>query len=272
MDGEKVGILVYADDVVLLAENEEELQQLLHELHLWCATNRLEININKSKVMHFRNSSKPHTTMIFQCGPKILEIVNQYLNLGLILTEHLDYAIIAKQVANSASRALGLFITKFKTAGVLPFSTFTKLYNSTVMSIISYGASVWGCKRFSCVSAMQNRALRFFLDVGRYTQNAAVQGDTGWDSVYQKQWSCIMSQRCRIKKKNMEQSRLNHKIYRWSVSLGNFRHKNWAHRIKVMMENGNIGDIFGQVSRNINKAYIMRHINEHIKTQENATS
>ena len=65
MDGEKIGILVYADDVVLLAENEEELQQLLHELHLWCATNRLEININKSKVMHFRNSSKPHTTMIF---------------------------------------------------------------------------------------------------------------------------------------------------------------------------------------------------------------
>ena len=37
------------------------------------------------------------------------------------------------------------------------------------------------------------------------------------------------------------------------------------------MENGNIGDIFGQVSRNINKAYIMRHINEHIKRQENAT-
>ena len=137
------------------------------------------------------------------------------------------------------------------------------------MSIISYGASVWGCKRFSCVSAVQNRALRSFLGVGRYTPNAAVQGDTGWGSAYQKQRPCIMNQWCRIK--NMEQSRLNHKIYRLSVNHGNFRHKNWAHRIKVMMENGNIGDIFGQVSWNINKAYIMRHINEHIKTQENAT-
>ena len=28
--GGKEGLLVYADDVVLLAENEEELQQLLH--------------------------------------------------------------------------------------------------------------------------------------------------------------------------------------------------------------------------------------------------
>ena len=30
---------------------------------------------------------------------------------------------------------------------------------------------------------MQNRALRFFLGVGRYTPNAAVNGDTGWDSI-----------------------------------------------------------------------------------------
>ena len=32
INGENIGILVYADDVVLLADNEEELQQLLHEL------------------------------------------------------------------------------------------------------------------------------------------------------------------------------------------------------------------------------------------------
>ena len=75
---------------------------------------------------------------------------------------------MAKQVANLASRALGLLITKFKTAGGLLFSTFTKLYNSTVLSVINYGASIWGCRQFSFVKAEQNRALRFFLGVGRY--------------------------------------------------------------------------------------------------------
>ena len=62
----------------------------------------------------------------------------------------------------------------------LPFSTFTKLYNSTVLSKINYGASIWGCRRFACIKAVQNRALIFFLGVGRYTPNAAVNGDTGW--------------------------------------------------------------------------------------------
>ena len=106
IDGEKVGMLVYADDIVLLAENEEELQQLLHELNLWCENNKLEVNASKSKVIHFRIPSKPRTNVVFRC--------RQYLYLGLLLTENLDYGIMAKHVANSASRALGLLITKFE--------------------------------------------------------------------------------------------------------------------------------------------------------------
>ena len=105
--------------------------------------------------------------------------------LGLLLTEHLDYSKMAKHVTNSASRALGLLMTKFKTAGGLPFAKYTKLYNSTVLStsIINYGASIWGLRGFTCIKAVQNRALRFFLGVGRYTPYAAVNGDTGWDSI-----------------------------------------------------------------------------------------
>ena len=35
-DGEKVGILLYADDIVLIAENESDLQLLLDVLNIWC--------------------------------------------------------------------------------------------------------------------------------------------------------------------------------------------------------------------------------------------
>ena len=114
---------------------------------------------------------------------------------------------------------------------------------------------------------MQNRALRFFLGVGRYTPNAAVNGDTGWDAVFQKQWQCVMSQWCRIKV--MDQSRLYHRIHQWSVNHGNFRSKNWPYRIKQMMDESNVGDLFSIGSENINKTFITNRINEHIKTQDN---
>ena len=58
---------------------------------------------------------------------------------------------MTKHVANSAGRALGLVIAKFKSAGGLPFSTFTKLYDIMVWSIIDYGALVWGFRSFSCI-------------------------------------------------------------------------------------------------------------------------
>ena len=32
----------------------------------------------------------------------------------------------------------------------------------------------------SCINAIQNRAMRFFLGVGKYTPVAALQGEMGW--------------------------------------------------------------------------------------------
>ena len=114
VNGEKVGILAYADDVVLLTENENELQVLMNKQNIWHEHNKLKVNISKCKVIHFRAQSKPRTIVEFRCGQNMLETVNKYVYLGLLLTEHLDYTKMSKQVANSASRALGLLITKFK--------------------------------------------------------------------------------------------------------------------------------------------------------------
>ena len=65
--------------------------------------------------------------------------------------------------------------------GGMPFDVFTKLFDSLVWPIISYGAAIWGSKSFSCINAVQNRARRFFLGVGKYTPTAAVFGEMAWE-------------------------------------------------------------------------------------------
>ena len=53
--GEKnVSALLYADDIVLLAKSERDLQTLLDKLHDWCNRWRVLINTDKSKCVHFR--------------------------------------------------------------------------------------------------------------------------------------------------------------------------------------------------------------------------
>ena len=129
-----------------------------------------------------------------------MKTVDKYTYLGLVLTEHLDYQIMAKHVAAAANRALGLLISKHKSFGGFPFRTFSKLYDSTVWSTISYGAAVWGDKNFSCVNAVQNKTIRFFMGVGRYTPNTAIIGDSGWIPANIKQWNSVSNQWCRLKK------------------------------------------------------------------------
>ena len=57
IDSEKVAIMLYADDLVLLAESEQDLQLILNEVHEWCKRNKLNINQDKSNVVHFRAPS-----------------------------------------------------------------------------------------------------------------------------------------------------------------------------------------------------------------------
>ena len=90
-----------------------------------------------------------------------------------------------KLVAQSTDWVFGLLIAKCKSAGGIPYDVFTKLYDSMVWRVIAYGAAVWGDKAYSCINAVQNRAMGFFLGVGKYTSNAAVSGDMGCHSLVQ---------------------------------------------------------------------------------------
>ena len=139
---ENVCLMLYADDVVLLAESEADLQLLLNSLNDWCGRNDMTVNMAKSNVVHFRPKSLSKTDAMFSCGDGIISVADRYTYLGVVLSEHLDYNIMVKHVAQSASRALGLLIAKCKTIGGVPYNVFTKLYDSVVWPVISYSSSI----------------------------------------------------------------------------------------------------------------------------------
>ena len=229
-DEDKVCILMYADDIVLLAETERDLQILLTALHDWCITNDMIINCSKSNIVHFRNPSVSKTNFEFKCGESVLCIVDRYTYLGLMLSEHLDFELTAKSVAQSASRALGLLLSKCKLAGGLPFNVYTKLYDSVVYPVISYGASIWGYKSYSCINAVHNRAMRFFLGVGKYTPVAVLEREMGWEPSINKQWACIGRHFVRISKTPI--SRINKRVALWAYSKASRSCRNWFYKIR----------------------------------------
>ena len=71
MGDEEVCILLYADDIVLLADNKQNLQVLLNTLNEWCNRNDLSINVSKSNIVHFRFESVPKSFFLFICGDHV---------------------------------------------------------------------------------------------------------------------------------------------------------------------------------------------------------
>ena len=236
--GEKVTALLYADDLALVASSEHDLQILLNELNDWCTQNNLTINQKKSNIVHFRPTDERKSEFTFRCGDKILDIVPQYIYLGLLLTEDMCYEKMSKHVCKVANRALGLVIAKSKVFGGFNFETFSKLYDSMVWSVINYGASVWGTRQFTCINSIQLRAARYFMGVGRYTPNAAVQGDCGWKPTVVRQWSTVLNQWQRLK--SMDINRINYKVFEWCERNGNQRCKNWNFQINTMLRDADI--------------------------------
>ena len=65
IDNDIVCVLLYADDIVLLSENEQDLQILLTNLNDWCNKNDMDIDNSKSNVIHIRTESVPRSNIVF---------------------------------------------------------------------------------------------------------------------------------------------------------------------------------------------------------------
>ena len=87
--GIKVGmdnmhVLLFADDMVLVANNEEELQHLVEKVKVFCNKWLLEVNVNKTKVVVVSKDGKE--TAKVKYGQSELEYVPKYCYLGMLFS------------------------------------------------------------------------------------------------------------------------------------------------------------------------------------------
>ena len=72
--------LLYADDLVIFAGNENDLQFLLNALSSWCCNWGMFINIDKSAVIHFRPKNQTQRNIHFYIKDKEIPMATEYRN------------------------------------------------------------------------------------------------------------------------------------------------------------------------------------------------
>ena len=112
-----ISILLFADDIVLISENENDLQILLDKVfecsYKWkiklCSYKwKIKFNAKKSNVIHFRHDEK--TSVSFNIGRDYVNNVSQCKYLGIELNEFMDFDVTADNLARAGNRALGAII------------------------------------------------------------------------------------------------------------------------------------------------------------------
>ncbi len=142
IDGYRISILLYADDIVLLGETEKDLEKMLDSVYKWSKKYKIKFNVRKSNIVHFRNQRVPRSAYNFQLGEMVLCTFEQYKDLGIVLNEFVDFNITTKVLSDIANRALVSIINKYKVINGLSYYTYTRLFQSSVCPILDYGSEI----------------------------------------------------------------------------------------------------------------------------------
>ena len=230
-DANTVCCFTYADDVLLLAETEEDMQDLLNFVHEWCRKWRLIINFSKTNAMHFRNKGKARSNFEFKIGDQLLQYTSVYRYLGVHLNEHLDFAVTAEILAKAGGRALGAVISKIHSYKDVGYNTYSQLFNSCVVPVLDYCSGVWSFKYNEKSDMIQNRAIRYFMGVHRFAPILAITGDMGW--IVSSDRHCVNILRFWNRLVNMQESRITRKVFEYDYGFSG--DKNWCSYVKVIL-------------------------------------
>ena len=129
--------LMFADDIVVFAESEVQLNRALEVVNKWCCKWKMKINVSKSGVIHFRDKKQiKRCKEVFRIGEEVIQMVAEYKYLGVINDESLKGDTMMESVMENSRKALYGVNRLIRGLGNVGWEMFTKLYMSYVRSSI----------------------------------------------------------------------------------------------------------------------------------------
>ena len=144
----KFKFLMYADDTTIYfnledfpIENREVLiNNELEKVNKWLKLNKLAVNVDKTKSMLF-HKRRPVTPIQFSMNNRIIDVVQHFNYLGIMLDADMSWKIHVAMVRNKLSRINGIL---HRLKYIYPQNILITLYKSLFVPHINYGSLLWG--------------------------------------------------------------------------------------------------------------------------------
>ena len=185
----KIGL--YADDTVIMcgaktaSEVKQTIQTDLNNVYEWLQTNRLHLNVKKTKwslIGTHQKLSRAENVSIDICG-ETLEKVDEYKYLGMFFDKNLNWHYHIDKLCSKVSQRTGL-LRRIKYC--LPNETLKMLYNALVLPLFDYGNIIYSTAdhtHLKRLQVLQNKGARLILNCHYRTHVKDMLFSLNWMSV-----------------------------------------------------------------------------------------
>jgi hypothetical protein len=157
----EIHLLLYADDIVLLASNALELQLKINVLKNYFDCSNLLVNLEKTKCVVFRlKRNRKSSVPVLFWGEEQIEVVDKYTYLGVKFYYNLNYKETYNDILKKSRVAEKNVFDIYRKAKLKTFTSRYRLFESLVRSVLFYCSSIWGLKQIDCFIIFQNKFLR----------------------------------------------------------------------------------------------------------------
>ena len=235
--GVKVGtdrlcLLLYADDVVVMSECADELQSLLDVVGQYGRDFGVRFSSEKSKVM-IVNRSQDEENITWRLGENELEQTREYKYLGVCMS-----ADGCEKMKHEKISQLNQWVGRMGSAARMracKYDVLREVWKSVAVPSVMYGMNVvaWNESELAKLDVGQNRVARMALNAPRYAAVEALRGDMGWSTFRERHMKATL--RYKIRLERMGDTRLARKVYLW-----NERNSRWMKRCMRMVNRSNM--------------------------------
>lgn len=136
-------LLMFADDMVLIAETPDGLQSMLNTLNEYTIEWDLNVNVSKTKVVIFRNAGKMSDLESWAYNEQKLEVVNTFKYIGMLINFNGKFLQTQKYVADQGRKAVFAISNTMKNYS-FNVETQCSVFDTYVHSILLYACEIWG--------------------------------------------------------------------------------------------------------------------------------
>ena len=283
IQGLDVGSLLYADDVVLVADTAEALQGLIDVVDKFCRRWHMDINLKKSEIMVVgkrpacsacAHAPAPAPVPVpvplpahapapvpvparacplcspWVCRGKTLKVVKEYKYLGIWFTSDLLWTEHIKKVVSKAKRTTAGLGRVFSNSRI-PARAKSLVWLATARPQMEHGGEVWkaNAEQAARLESVQVQAAATIFKLNRKTKAHAARAMLRVPSLQVRRE--VSRLKYFVKVKTMERGRLVREILRLEQGRavpGQGQNHQWRHRIGQMIDNDEkLGDAFAKV-------------------------